>query len=646
MTRRAEPAALLRRPRSSRNDPPVSRTPFRFHFRSLSFTSLAACLFALGCSAGGDNTGSGGSGGSLGTAQGGGIDTCPTCNFKTHLDCQGNETNCADLGLECSAELGCVACPPGAKGCNGNQVVECANDGTPTGPVVEECDVNAGLTCSEGSCKTPCEVAGDKPSNVGCEFWAVDLDQQDGVNDPASAPWGLVLANSGTTAANVSIQINNAAVGAPADLADAVPSTSIPAGGLIAINMPTRELDCGTKPNDYASPGTCLSSRAFRITSSAPIVVYQFNVFQNQYSNDASLLLPTSALGNQYRVIGWNAGHPIKLPIGNILDRSYVTVVGTTPNTEVTVRPSWKIKGNPPIAATAAGGEIKVTLNPFDVLNLETDDGTISDDPKTVADLSGTAVYSSQPVAVFSGTESTQVPGSWEIPTYPGWDPMASFSKCCLDHLEDQLFPMESVGTKYVIARSPVRSTSSFREPDIIRFVGAAEPANITTTLPAPFNQFLLQPGEVKTTWTQNNFTATGDKPFLVAQLLVSQGYVEGPVLGDPALTIIPPVDQYRAEYIVLIPPSWSQNWVVITTEVGANVAIDGTSPSGCVVEPAGEVEGVTYESRKCPLTVGAHAFSGDKAFGIITYGYGSAGSYAVAGGADVKKIYDPPIPK
>ena len=33
----------------------------------------------------------------------------------------------------------------------------------------------------------------------------------------------------------------------------------------------------------------------------------------------------------------------------------------------------------------------------------------------------------------------------------------------------------------------------------------------------------------------------------------------------------------------------------------------------------------------------------GDKAFGIAAYGYGRAGSYAFVGGANVKKIYNPP---
>ncbi|MEZ4373619.1 MAG: hypothetical protein R3B07_22550 [Polyangiaceae bacterium] len=51
----------------------------------------------------------------------------------------------------------------------------------------------------------------------------------------------------------------------------------------------------------------------------------------------------------------------------------------------------------------------------------------------------------------------------------------------------------------------------------------------------------------------------------------------------------------------------------------------------------------MSYESRVCPLSEGAHKLTGDVPFGIVAYGYGGAGSYAFAGGADVKRIYEPP---
>ena len=205
------------------------------------------------------------------------------------------------------------------------------------------------------------------------------------------------------------------------------------------------------------------------------------------------------------------------------------------------------------------------------------------------------------------------------------------------------MFPVESVGSHYVITRSPVRSTSGYREPDIIRFLGVAEEATVTTTLPAPDNSFTLKPGESRTTYAQDNFVLTASKPVMVGQILISNQYVDGPYIGDPSLTIYPPVEQFRTEYVIPTPASWTQNWVMIASEVGSNVTLDGGSTASCPKEAAGMIETKTYESRKCALQAGAHRLSGDKPFGIIAYGYGSAGSYAFAGGADVKRVYEPP---
>ena len=76
---------------------------------------------------------------------------------------------------------------------------------------------------------------------------------------------------------------------------------------------------------------------------------------------------------------------------------------------------------------------------------------------------------------------------------------------------------------------------------------------------------------------------------------------------------------------------------------MGSKVTIDGAAATGCIVEPAGTIESITYETRRCAVKPGSHQLSGDKPFGIVAYGYGSAGSYAVIGGADVKHVYDPP---
>ncbi len=511
-----------------------------------------------------------------------------------------------------------------------------SSDSTPLLDVGAETDTGTGEIVT-------CDDAADKPSNLGCEFWAVDMDQQDGFNDPASAPWGVAISPAGFGITSVTIEINLAPPGQPLELM-VVKQLDIGQDEVVPVELQTRELDCGVKPNDYASPGTCLSSNAFRITSSAPIVVYQFNVFKNAFSNDASLLLPTPALGKYYRVLGWPAGHPVK--VFGIIDRSAVTIVGTAEDTTVWVTPSWRIKGNPPIAAAMPGQQIEVKLGPFDVLNLETDDGTFQDNVKTIADLSGTVVTSDKPVAVFSGVETTSAPGGvLDIPTYPGW---TDENTCCLDHLEEQLFPLESIGAKYVITRSPIRSSGGYVEPDVIRFVGAAEDSTITTNLPAPFNNFVLKNGEVRTTWADADFVASGTKPFLIGQLLISQEYVDGNITGDPSLTVYPPVDQYRDQYRILTPADdglwgWQTNFVVLSSEPSNVITIDGAPPQGCVITPAGNVDGKDFESRRCPVSEGVHALKGETPFGVVAYGYGPAGSYAFPGGADAEPIYVPP---
>ena len=88
------------------------------------------------------------------------------------------------------------------------------------------------------------------------------------------------------------------------------------------------------------------------------------------------------------------------------------------------------------------------------------------------------------------------------------------------------------------------------------------------------------------------------------------------------------------------------QNWVVISAEVGTSVTLDGNATTSCVTEASGMVNNKSYESRRCALTQGVHQLLGDAHFGIIAYGYGNAGSYAFAGGAFVKKIYEPPVIK
>src|SRR5262245_11346860 len=78
-------------------------------------------------------------------------------------------------GQICAPDLGCTVCIPNDLYCDGNTIMRCNEDGT-GGTPVEEC--TGDLVCSAGECKTPCEAVADQPSNLGCDFWSVDLDNE------------------------------------------------------------------------------------------------------------------------------------------------------------------------------------------------------------------------------------------------------------------------------------------------------------------------------------------------------------------------------------------------------------------------------------------------------------------------------------
>ena len=621
---------------------------------------LVVATAPLACSASGTDvpastgpdTGGGGTGGQSSGAGGsatGGNSHCGKCDLANHYtSCDSGTPMDVACPQGCTDGKGCTDCRGGQSTCVGNDVHACNADGT-VGDLVSSCPT--GQVCDAGACKSLCDVSAEQPSNVGCEFYAADLDIAD-ILQVAHQPWGLVIANAGETPADVVIERNDAPVGMPPHPVLVNQGTLMP--GQLGVQLPPIDiLDCGTMPDQHDAPGTCLSSNALHVTSTAPIVVYQFNNFTHDYSTDASLLLPTTAIGTQYRVIGWPSGHPVALP-GAFVERTYVTVIGTQPNTMVTVSPKWRIKGNAPIAATPAGGMVTATIGPFDVLNLESDDAMLSECTSQTApfctDLSGSTIEASAPIVVFSGTESSGVglPEGAPVPPTCVQDPMnpdpSTSCGCCLQHFEEQLAPVTALGKKYVVTRSPIRSdpSSGYVEPDVLRFVGAAEPAQVTTTLPAPFDSFTLQPGEIKDTWTDHDIVVTASAPILIGQFLVAGDYVQPNPSGDPSFTVFQPVEQAQSAYVFLSPDGWNA-WVVISAPNDVDVQVDGAEPSGCVVAPAGTLDGTDYEARRCKLATGVHRLTGSGPFGIMAYGFSDADAYAFPGGAFFKKIYTPP---
>ncbi len=560
----------------------------------------------------------------------------------------------------CTPEYGCRVCYPGTRYCaSETEVWQCNDDGN-GGTPAETCQGED--VCSNGVCKTPCERAMDLPSNVGCEFWAADLDNEAvttfGItNDAAAQQYSVAIANNNDYPVDVRVYRNAARVGDPL-AEEMVTEVTVPGRDLVQVDLPQREVDgCMGQNGAYAKGSgshTFVSPHAYHIRTTGPVTAYQFNPIVQQYSNDASVLIPIQTLRSHYYVLGWPTTNPCGPPMGDPLymesipDRTSITIIGIEPDTQVTVMPTHPIAPSGgdsgfDIPATDQGVPLQFTVNPYDVVNLESDQPTVSIQQcfnylDRDGDFTGTVVTSSKPIAVFSSLERGSGTGGAEPPEPPNWDGEG----CCTEHMEEQMLPTVALGWRFAISRSPKRSTSSYVEPDIYRVLATVDGTVINTSLPAPYAQFTLNAGEFKAFHAYAGFTleATGGA-VMVGQYLVSQGLTDGGI-GDPSFTTFPAAEQHRSEYVFLVPTTWQDNYMVLAMPTGATVFIDGQALgefNDCVQGDIGDLAGLHYVQLTCPLAEGVHTVTSNQPVGLSVYGYYSVGAYSYAGGSNVNII-------
>jgi hypothetical protein len=233
------------------------------------------------------------------------------------------ETDCSAQGLECfeTANAGltvaqCLVCRPGARRCSEDTsaVEVCAADGLGWDVVQRPATSRRGEACRNAQLRGALPRRVDRRTrNIGCEYYAVDLDNAvtgDG-RSAASQQYADrgVEPRSGAHLARGRIEIfrttrRRASPRAAAGRRSGV----IRRATSRCFELPAREVDCSA-PGDVQRPARARASRrnAYRVTSTIPVIAYQFNPLDNVgvFSNDASLLLPTSAIGRTYTVVGW-----------------------------------------------------------------------------------------------------------------------------------------------------------------------------------------------------------------------------------------------------------------------------------------------------------------------------------------------------
>ncbi len=602
--------------------------------------------------------------------------------------CQGNTFQVCSEGMfvtgefcsgTCDGSLGCISCTPGQRYCLGEVVHECTPDGE-QGAQVETCAGNA--HCTGGVCVDPCVTAAETRSYQGCEYWAVDLDNaHDVYTTPDQIPLGLgcQLIPAQTLTGPICFDPTSTTpdpvtggVKKTAGLCDPGPSgPTCPAPytcqttqycGLNAQTSPfaivvsnpqtyavTVTLGNGTTTTSQTlAPGavqplfpqqlgfpdasldhTMQARKAYKLTSTAPVVAYQFNPLDNVnvFSNDASLLIPRTAFDREYVAMTWKTE-------GQRPDSSdyngYLAIVAWQDDTTITVTTTAATKpgyGSPAIPALVAGTPAMFTLDAYEVLNLAAVGG---------ADLSGTLITAMDPaktVGVFGGTEAAFLPH--------GQSPAAGTSgPCCADHLEEMLFPTSTWGKEFALARSQIR-LPQVMEPDVVRVLAQRNSTTVTFT-PNPISGSCptLAAGAYCTVEIAGDTIISATEPVMIGHVLKSVlwsnalgGMSYG--TGDPSMAIAVPTEQFRTSYAILVPQQYMANYASIVVAAPGAVSLDGNDITSMLSSSFG-----SFKAGRIPLTPGPHKIDCPATgCGIEIYGWSRAVSYMFAGGLDLQQI-------
>ncbi|MBQ9244162.1 MAG: IgGFc-binding protein [Proteobacteria bacterium] len=529
-----------------------------------------------------------------------------------------------EYGTTC-VENACVPrlCEEGSGVCIDDDTIALCNQAGTAYSEQKKCsDIQEKTVCEKGACIPICDQTTKDASYIGCEYWAVDLDNaiDAGVYDAAGQPFAVVLSNTHPELTAV-VKIFTKEAGKVVE----VVSFEVPPNGLKSVILPNKCYDGGRSCGlAYSVNGTVITDTSFYIKSDLPITAAQFNPLDNVdvFSNDASLLFPTSAMGQRYMVMSRQQHYDVF--------HGFLTVVATQPGqTEVVVEASCKVmagmdKAGKPIYAMKKGDLQTFYLNQYDILNLETDGKG--------EDFTGSMVTSDKLVAVFSGVEATSLPET---------DPVT----CCADHIEHQLYPMGAWGRKYNAVKLKPRG----KERDLWRILARMDDTRVVTT-PNVFKQdaVTLNAGQWIDILTTQSFVIEASSPVLVGQFMTGQNDPLDPEthtqtpdwagIGDPAFIIGVPVEQYRSNYQFLAPNKYEKDYITIVAPLDAEVRLDGQIVAEADYFKFGNGE---YKAAYKLVSDGRHEISASKPIGLFSYGVDNYVSYGYAAGLDLKELFD-----
>jgi hypothetical protein len=499
-----------------------------------------------------------------------------------------------------------VCNPDEAQCADADTVVACNATGTAMLPAS---DCPADQLCDFGKCLPACDVVAKNDSSTGCEFWSVDM-----ANVPPRDAYvfGVALSNpNATLPVKIAIYDRNNNGGQDQLIVEGM----IGPRDVEVFNLSgTSNGDSGYYPGDAGFLGTGIAKgRAFRITSELPIVATQFNPFGGAlaFTTDASLLLPTHTLGKSYYHLAWDKGPGAG---------SALVVIATADNTNVTIRSTVDTAAGPNgMPALVAGKDIVIPgLKRNDYIQVSA----------AGKDLSSTRIVANAPIAVFGGHSCGNVP-----------DTDVKNGLC--DHLEEQIFPIDTWGVHYVAARSPARAN----EPMLWRVLASEDGTIVQYKPPVSIgSESKLDAGSFA------EFTATGDfeitsnngHPVLVAGYTYgckTTGLPDCP--GDPSMVLAVPVEQWLTDYVFLVDFSYTNNSIKLTRNKGMPVSLGCLAdiPDWSPVNDKYETAVVKANPGDPNCQPGTNSATGSSPFSVMVVGESNSTSYAYPGGLALKPI-------
>jgi hypothetical protein len=497
-----------------------------------------------------------------------------------------------------------------------------------------------------GPIPTTCADSVMRNSYIGCDYWpTVTL-------NPVWPMFDYAVAVSNPQSSAVTVTVTGGAltqtltVSVPANSVQAITLPWVP-----ALKGPT--FDQNTAVTD-PGPSRIVTGGAYHLSTSAPVSVYQFSALEYEidagtttadggtcpgegeagagphcfsYSNDASLLLPSNVASGDYGILAWPsfAATP-----------GFMAVVATAKNTHVTVYPAGRVQGVPNVGPEfmVRGDSYTYTLaNPGDVLEMFSDTGDIHKALYT-QDLSGTIIEADQPVVSYGGHGCTFIPET----------------KRACDHLESSMFPIQSLGTDYIVTMPH----TPHGEHEWVRIMGLYPNTKVAfDPVIDGYNGAILNTGDVLDlpdvsqpfAVHANGRIAIAHYEFGEFATLPDDAGVPTPDEGDPSECPAITISQYRSNYTFLAPASYEENWIDVVAPTGDTVTLDG------IMIPQGDfktqVGGQPYYIAHELLPTGkqGHSITGSSPFGLYVYGYGSRTSYMYPGGLDVEKLSVMPPP-